>query len=269
MTTEAERHAFVVDDDVPPVYAGPARHAAPVRRRKRPRRATASRAPAPSLPALPEPTVYVVDDSASLRKSLACLIKSAGLAVETFASAKEFLDAYDPERPGCLVLDVRLQHRSGLDLQEALVARNAPTPIIFVTAYGDVPTAVRAMRAGAVVFIQKPFSDQLLLDRIWQAIERDQQTRRVAAVRRQLTDRAAQLTPREREIFDGLVAGQTSREIARALDLSVRTVEAHRARVLVKMEVESVARLVRLVMLATQSGSESGLVGSDRLSGIA
>ena len=269
MTTEAERRAFVVDDDVPPVYAGPARHAAPARRRKRPRRATTATAPAPSTPVLPEPTVYVVDDSASLRKSLACLIKSAGLEVETFASAKEFLDVYDPDRPGCLVLDVRLQHRSGLDLQAALVARNAPTPIIFVTAYGDVPTAVRAMRAGAVDFIQKPFSDQLLLDRIWQAIERDQQARRTAAMRVQLADRAAQLTPREREIFDGLVAGQTSREIARTLGLSVRTVEAHRARVLVKMEVESVARLVRLVLLATSPGAEGGLVGSDRLSSIA
>ena len=263
MTTEAERHAFVVDDEAPPVYAGPVRHAAPARRRKRPRRAATLPAMAPSLPPPPEPTVYVVDDSASLRKSLACLIKSAGLAVETFASAKEFLDAYDADRPGCLVLDVRLQHRSGLDLQEALVARNAPTPIIFVTAYGDVPTAVRAMRAGAVDFIQKPFSDQLLLDRIWQAIERDQQARRVTAMRAQLTDRAAQLTPREREIFDGLVAGQTAREIARSLDLSVRTVEAHRARVLIKMEVESVARLVRMVLLATSTA------GSDRLSGTA
>jgi FixJ family two-component response regulator len=269
MTTEPERHAFVVESDAPPVYAGPVRHEPMPRRRKRPRRATASSAPAPALPVMREPTVYVVDDSASLRKSIACLIKSAGLAVETFASAKEFLDAYDADRPGCLVLDVRLQHRSGLDLQATLVARNAPTPIIFVTAYGDVPTAVRAMRAGAVDFIQKPFSDQLLLDRIWQAIERDQQTRRVAAVRRQLTDRAAQLTPREREIFDGLVAGQTSREIARALDLSVRTVEAHRARVLVKMEVESVARLVRLVLLATPSGSGGGFGEADRLSGSA
>ena len=195
------------------------------------------------------PTVYVVDDSPALRKSLRWLIKSAGLTAETYGSAREFLDAYDPTKPGCLVLDVRLQQQmSGLDLQAELAARRVPTPIIIITAYGDVPTAVRALRGGAVDYIQKPFSDQLLLDRIWQAIERDREARRTEAIRAEVAQRLARLTPREREVMGGLVAGMTSREIAADLRLSVRTVEAHRAQVLAKMEVDSGTKLVRLVL---------------------
>ena len=203
------------------------------------------------IPATQEatPTVYVVDDSPALRKSLRWLIKSAGLTAETYGSAREFLDAYDPTKPGCLVLDVRLQQQmSGLDLQAELAARRVPTPIIIITAYGDVPTAVRALRGGAVDYIQKPFSDQLLLDRIWQAIERDREARRTEAIRAEVAQRLARLTPREREVMGGLVAGMTSREIAADLRLSVRTVEAHRAQVLAKMEVDSGTKLVRLVL---------------------
>ena len=202
------------------------------------------------IPATQEatPTVYVVDDSPALRKSLRWLIKSAGLTAETYGSAREFLDAYDPTKPGCLVLDVRLQQMSGLDLQAELAARRVPTPIIIITAYGDVPTAVRALRGGAVDYIQKPFSDQLLLDRIWQAIERDREARRTEAIRAEVAQRLARLTPREREVMGGLVAGMTSREIAADLRLSVRTVEAHRAQVLAKMEVDSGTKLVRLVL---------------------
>jgi len=198
----------------------------------------------------PRPTVYVVDDSPALRKSLRWLIKSAGLTAETYGSAREFLEAYDPTKPGCLVLDVRLQQMSGLDLQAELAARRVPTPVIIVTAYGDVPTAVRALRAGAVDYIQKPFSDQLLLDRIWQAIERDRETRRAEAIRAEVSQRLAHLTPREREVMDGLLAGKTSKEIAVDLCLSVRTVEAHRAQVLAKMQVDSGTKLVRLVLMA-------------------
>jgi len=201
------------------------------------------------------PTVYVVDDSPALRKSVRWLIKSAGLTAEIYASAREFLDAYDPTKPGCLVLDVRLQQMSGLDLQAELAARRAPTPIIFITAYGDVATAVRALRGGAVDYIQKPFSDQLLLDRVWQAIERDRDARRREAIRAEVAQRLARLTPREREVMRGLVAGMTSREIAADLCLSVRTVEAHRAQVLAKMQVDSGTKLVRLVL---STGSRDG-----------
>ena len=197
-----------------------------------------------------KPTVYVVDDSPALRKSLRWLIRSAGLTAETFASAREFLESYDSTKPGCLVLDVRLQQMSGLDLQAELAARRVPTPIIIVTAYGDVPTAVRALRGGAVDYIQKPFSDQLLLDRIWQAIERDREARRAEAIRAAVSQRLTRLTPREREVMRGLIAGKTSREIATELHLSARTVEAHRAQVLAKMEVDSGTKLVRLVLVA-------------------
>ena len=211
------------------------------------------------IPATQEatPTVYVVDDSPALRKSLRWLIKSAGLTAETYGSAREFLDAYDPTKPGCLVLDVRLQQMSGLDLQAELAARRVPTPIIIITAYGDVPTAVRALRGGAVDYIQKPFSDQLLLDRIWQAIDRDREARRKEAIRADVSQRLARLTPREREVMDGLVAGKTSKEIAVDLCLSVRTVEAHRAQVLAKMRVDSGTKLVRLVLMAGSGDGET------------
>src|SRR2546422_10077852 len=205
----------------------------------------------------PRPTVYVVDDSPALRKSLRWLIKSAGLTAETYASAREFLEAYDPTKPGCLVLDVRLHQMSGLDLQAELTSRCVPTPIIIITAYGDVPTAVRALRGGAVDYIQKPFSDQLLLDRIWQAIDRDREARRTEAIRADVSQRLARLTPREREVMDGLVAGRTSKEIAVDLCLSVRTVEAHRAQVLAKMRVDSGTKLVRLVLMAGSGDGET------------
>ena len=220
------------------------------------RRATPSRASI-SATQEPKPTVYVVDDSPALRKSLRWLLKSAGLAAETYGSAREFLDAYDPTKPGCLVLDVRLQQMSGLDLQAELTARRVPTPIIIITAYGDVPTAVRALRGGAVDYIQKPFSDQLLLDRIWQAIERDRETRRAEVIRAEVAQRVARLTPREREVMGGLVAGKTSKEIGVELHLSARTVEAHRAQVLAKMEVDSGTKLVRLVLVAGSPGGEA------------
>jgi len=208
----------------------------------------------------PNPIVYVVDDSPALRKSLRWLIKSAGLTAETYGSAREFLEAYDPTKPGCLVLDVRLQQMSGLDLQAELTSRCVPTPIIIITAYGDVPTAVRALRAGAVDYIQKPFSDQLLLDRIWQAIDRDREARRTEAIRADVSQRLARLTPREREVMDGLVAGKTSKEIALDLCLSVRTVESHRGQVLTKMQVDSGTKLVRLVLMA---GSREGGTPTD------
>jgi FixJ family two-component response regulator len=203
-----------------------------------------------------EPTVFVVDDNAGVRNSLRALMESAGVAVETYASSEEFLDAYNPERPGCLVLDVRLRAgASGLDLQDELRRRNAVLPIIVLTGHGNVPTSVRALKAGAVDFLQKPVPPKVLLERIRNALEADRQARDVAMEQGEVKVRIAQLTPRERQVMKLLVAGKTSKEIAGDLDLSVRTVEAHRRTVLRKMNVLSAAQLVRAVIGTRGLGS--------------
>lgn len=197
-----------------------------------------------------DPTVFVVDDDPAMRQSLRWLIESVNLAVETFPAAPEFLSGYDPNRPGCLVLDVRMPGMSGLDLQEELNRRRIDIPIIILTGYAEVPTAVRALKGGALDFIEKPFSDQLLLDRIQQAIASDRQVRERNLARAALAARVAHLTPREREVMQLVVAGSSNREIAAELGLSVKTVEVHRARVMEKMKVDSLAELVRLVLSA-------------------
>jgi two-component system response regulator FixJ len=197
-----------------------------------------------------EATVFVVDDNSGVLKSLRALLESAGLAVETYASAEEFLAAYDPERPGCLVLDVRLRHSSGLDLQEDLRRRKAMLPIIILTGHGNVPTSVRALKAGAVDFLQKPISPKLLLERIRAALESDRQARELNSQRAVVLERLADLTPRERQVMDLLLAGKTSKEIAVAMKVSTRTVEGHRRTVLSKMDVSSAAQLVRIVLSA-------------------
>jgi two-component system response regulator FixJ len=195
-----------------------------------------------------EATVFVVDDNVGVRKSLRALLESAGFAVETYASAEEFLAAYDPERPGCLVLDMRLRHGSGLDLQDDLRQREAMLPIIVLTGHGNVPTSVRALKAGAVDFLQKPAPPKLLLGRIRAAIDSDRRARMVTTERAVVIERLARLTPREREVMELLVAGKTSKEIAAAMNVSVRTVEGHRRMVLSKMHVTSAAHLVRTVL---------------------
>jgi len=199
-----------------------------------------------------EPTVFVVDDNVGVRRSLRALLKSAGLAVETYASGEEFLAAYDPERPGCLLLDVRLRHRSGLDLQDDLRRRKALLPVIVLTGHGTVPTSVRAMKAGAVDFLQKPAPPKLLLERIRAALDSDRQARAVTIERAAVRERLARLTPREREVMELLIAGKTSREIAQAIHVSVRTVEGHRRIVLSKMNVSSATQLVRTVLAARE-----------------
>jgi len=204
-----------------------------------------------------EATVFIVDDNVGVRKSLRALLESAGLAVETYASGEEFLAAYEPERPGCLVLDVRLRQNSGLDLQDDLRRRKAMLPIIVLTGHGDVPTSVRALKAGAVDFLQKPAPPKLLLERIRAALDRDRQARAVATERAVVIERLACLTPREREVMELLVAGKTSKEIAAAMNVSVRTVEGHRRMVFSKMDVSSAAQLVRTVLGATEAGSRS------------
>ena len=193
-----------------------------------------------------KPTVFVVDDDQEVRESIRWLIESVDLAVETFGSGQEFLDAYDPDKPGCVVLDVRMPQSSGLELQKKLLARGREIPVIIVSAYGSVPVAVEAMKAGAVDFIEKPFSDQALLDRIHQAIAKDRGVRRRKAKRAEVAARVEVLTAREREVMDLVVVGKATKRIAVDLGISPKTVEAHRARIMQKMAADSLAELVQM-----------------------
>ena len=193
------------------------------------------------------PTVFVIDDNPGLRRSLQELLEAAGLPVETYASAAEFLERCDPRRPGCMVLDVRLRGSSGLDLQEELRRRKVTLPIIVVTGYADVPTSVRAFKGGAIDFLQKPFPPKKLLARIREVLEVDRVARAVAEQRAVVADRIAHLTPREREVMDMLALGNSSKEIAATLKISVRTVEGNRRVVLRKMGVPSAAHVARAV----------------------
>lgn len=195
-----------------------------------------------------DPTVFVVDDDPAVRKSLRRLGESLTLPVETFASATEFLAAYDPRRPGCIVLDLRMPGMSGLELQDRLLLDGVLIPIIVVTAYGDIPSAVRAMKNGAVDFIEKPIRPQALLDRINDALARDRQTREETAEREGFKSRLELLSRREAEVMDLLTQGLTAKEIGVQLGVSHKTVQVHRARILEKLEVNSIAELVRRVL---------------------
>ncbi|HEY8554002.1 MAG TPA: response regulator transcription factor [Burkholderiales bacterium] len=193
-------------------------------------------------------TVFVVDDDAAVRDSLRWMIESAGLKVETYASAEEFLAAYDPERPGCLVLDMRMPGMGGIALQKHLASRNIDLAIIFITAHASVPTAVHAMRAGAVDFIPKPFSEEALLDRITQCIEEARRRHARKLERAGLAARFALLTPREHEILQDVVAGKPNKVIAAERGISQKTVEAHRAKMMQKLQARSLADLMRMVL---------------------
>lgn len=195
-----------------------------------------------------DPTVFIVDDDDAVRDSLSWLMRSVGLAAESFGSAQAFLDACDPERPGCLVLDIRMPGMSGLDLQEKLHQRHIQLPIIIISGHADVPMAVRALKAGAFDFIEKPFNDQLLLDCVQRAIEKDLERRRELAEQADVATRLEQLTPREREVLELVVHGAPNKIISRELGVSLKTVEAHRARVMDKLQAGSAAELVRLVL---------------------
>jgi FixJ family two-component response regulator len=198
----------------------------------------------------PEPTVFVVDDDAAVRKSLRWLLDSAALRVETFATAQDFLDAYEPSRPGCLVLDVRLPKMSGLDLQERLVARGIRIPTILITGHGDVPTAVRAMKAGAVDFLEKPVSESLLLDRVRQALRQDAEARAPREGGAEVAARLRQLSAREREVLARVVSGKSSKVIAAELGIAPKTVESIRSRIMKKVGAANAAQLVRLAVNA-------------------
>jgi len=202
-----------------------------------------------SLAAPANSTVYVVDDDDAGRHSLHWLIESVGLNVMSFGRPTEFFDAYDDSRPGCLVLDLRLPEMSGLELQERLRAQGVRIPVIMITAYGDIPTAVRAMKGGAVDFIEKPFNDQALLDRIQQCIQLDQQMREVNASFEEVRQRYSTLTKRERQVMALLVVGKSNKPVAEMLGISPKTVEVHRAKVMEKMRADSIVFLVHMARM--------------------
>jgi FixJ family two-component response regulator len=194
----------------------------------------------------PDAVVFVVDDDARVRESLKNLIRSVGLGVETFASAQEFLRSKRPDVPGCLVLDVRLQGLSGLELQKQMADADVEIPIIFITGHGDIPMTVQAMKAGAVEFLTKPFRDQDLLDAIQQALKRDREGREQRAKSEELHTRYSLLTPREREVMALVVTGLLNKQIAGELGASEATVKIHRHQVMEKMGAGSLADLVRM-----------------------
>jgi two-component system response regulator FixJ len=199
-------------------------------------------------------TVFVVDDDDAMRASLGWLIGSVDLSVEAFGSAADFLEAYDG-RPGCLVLDVRMPGMSGLDLQNELKARAITIPVIFITGHGDVPMAMRAVKAGAMDFFEKPFSHQELLDRIQEALGKDADQRRQQAAHARIESHWERLTPREREVAELLVDGRSNRAVAERLGISVRTVEVHRAHVMEKMRAGGLADLVQMVLRLRKNAS--------------
>ena len=194
-----------------------------------------------------KPTVFLIDDDQAVRDAVALLLQTGGLAVETFASATDFLEAGVAQRPGCLVLDVRMPGLSGLDLQKQLRTGGYRIPIIFMTGHGDIPMAIRAMKAGAFDFIEKPFQGQALLARIQEALAFDVRERRRQAYRTEAAARVALLSPREREVLDRVVEGQYNKVIATELGISLSTVEIHRKRVMEKLQAESLSDLIRLL----------------------
>src|ERR1700737_4871632 len=201
----------------------------------------------------PAPIVFVVDDDEAVRNSLRLLLKSVGLAAAALPTAQEFLSTYRPDQPGCLVLDVRMPGMSGIELQQQLNLRGAVIPVIFISGHGDIPMAVEAMQQGAFDFLQKPFRDQDLIDRIQRALVKDQTNRAELKERARIQERLTSLTPREREVLTLVASGKPNKVMAGDLGVSQRTVEIHRARVMEKMGASSLAQLVRMVMDLNES----------------
>lgn len=192
--------------------------------------------------------IYIVDDDEAVRDSLDLLMQSVGLSATCFASAQAFLEAYDASKPGCLILDVRMPEMSGLDLQRILNEKQIYIPVIIITGHGDVPIAVRAMKAGAMDVLEKPFNDQALLDAITNAIKKSNETFEEQNSRAKLKNRAEHLSPREREIMDLLILGNGSKKIAAQLGISPKTVDVHRIHIMEKMEVKSIVELACMVV---------------------
>ena len=195
----------------------------------------------------PESTVYVVDDDEAMRNSLRWLIESVGLPVETHNSSAEFLDAFEG-MPGCLILDVRMPGMGGLELQKKLREKSICLPIIFISGHGDIPMAVNAMKAGAIDFIEKPFNDQVLLDRIYYAIELCKRMRKTHEAQFNIAAHHRLLTPRECQVVEGVVAGKSNKLIASELGVSWKTIEVHRANAMRKMQANSLSELVEMVL---------------------
>jgi FixJ family two-component response regulator len=202
---------------------------------------------------IPEPTVFVIDDDEAVRRFLSGLIASVNLRVEVYASAQEFLDAYEPNSPGCVLLDVRMPGMSGLELQQELSVRGIDLPVIVLTGHGNVQVAVHAMKAGAVDFIEKPFNNELLLDRVQKAVAESVGTYEDRVKRDEILGRQKSLTPRERQVLDLVIAGESNKRIARRLHISDKTVEIHRANVMEKMQAKSLADLVKMVSTVERS----------------
>jgi FixJ family two-component response regulator len=205
----------------------------------------------PSNVPSPEQLVYIVDDDEALRDSLIWLLESTGLKSLAFDSAENFLAAYNPRMNGCLVLDIRMPGMSGLELHEKLLSMHSTLPIIFITGHGDVPMAVSALKKGAIDFIEKPFNDQEMVKLIRTALAEDLKRHDARRQEAEAQRRIEGLTPREREVLDLIVAGRLNKQIADDLGISIKTVEVHRARVMEKMGVNSLAELVQHVMIST------------------
>ena len=210
----------------------------------------------PPKQGMPPPTVYVVDDDASTRELLAWLLKRHAIPAEVFPDARSFLRLYRPELPGVLVLDLNMPGMSGLDLQQYLKEHGVLMPVIFLSGGADVPKAVRAVKEGAIDFIEKPFDYRRVVALVEECLKRDAEGRAGRDRRRVTCERLAQLTQREREVLDQIVAGRLNREIAEILDISVKTVEAHRAKVMEKLEVNSVAELVQAKLSASAAAND-------------
>lgn len=195
-----------------------------------------------------QPIVFVIDDDEAVRDALSVHLELAGLAVQAFASAAEFLGAVDPDRSGCAVIDIRMPDMDGLALQQEMIRRGLTLPVIIITGHGDVPAAVTAFRAGAIDFLPKPFNEDQLIDRVREAMERDRRDRRLHLEIAEIRRRHDLLSPREREVMDLVAQGHANKVIAIRLDIGVRTVETHRAKVLEKMEVKSASELARMKM---------------------
>ncbi|MGB5179870.1 MAG: response regulator [Gammaproteobacteria bacterium] len=200
----------------------------------------------------PEATVFLVDDDDAVRDALELLLDSVGISTESYSSATAFLDHYDPDRPGCLVLDIRMPAMSGMELQAALAGKGVNIPIIFLSGHGNVPMSAKAFRSGAVDFLEKPFDENVLLERIHEAIRLDRANRGATARRVSASTRLATLTRREHEVMLLIVTGHANKDIAMKLDLSHRTIETHRGRIMEKTGAQS---LTELIQIALASGS--------------
>lgn len=215
----------------------------------------------PPGPASQEPTVYVIDDDESIRELLVWLMKRNAIRAEAFPNAKSFLKAYRPGTPGCLILDLYMPGMSGLDLQQYLKEAGIEMPVIFLSGRADVPKAVAAVKSGAIDFIEKPFDYRRIVELVRECLRRDAEARAGREAARGRAERLATLTQREREVLDRVIAGKVNRLIAEEMQISIKTVEAHRARIMEKLAVDSVAELVQATLGARPPGSAGGGAG--------